>query len=86
MPGCEKAYLVSTGPGFGTRESRHINAVEQLEWQDVREGRERSDTVALGAWGVEWHDRKTFGSRRPGWRGQARHCGAGGRASRLDPM
>jgi hypothetical protein len=62
MPGCEKAYLVSTGPGFGTRESRHINAVEQLEWQDVREGRERSDTVALGAWGVEWHDLKTFGS------------------------
>ena len=86
MPGCEKAYLVSTGPGFGTRESRHINAVEQLEWQDVGEGRERSDTVALGAWGVEWHDRKTFGSRRPGWSGQARPCGAGGRASRLDPM
>ena len=62
MPGCEKAYLVFTGPAFGTRESRHINAVEQLEWRDVREGRERSDTVALGAWGVEWHDRETFGS------------------------
>jgi hypothetical protein len=62
MPGCEKAYIVATGPEFGTRESRHINAIEQLEWQDVREGRERFDTVALGAWGVEWHDRKTFGS------------------------
>jgi len=62
MPGCEGAYLVSTGPQFGTRESRHINAVEQLKWQDVREGRERSDTVALGAWGVEWHDRETFDS------------------------
>src|SRR5260370_32094896 len=62
MPGCERAYLVSTGPQFGTRESRHINAVEQLKWQDVRAGRERSDTVALGAWGVEWHERETFGS------------------------
>jgi hypothetical protein len=62
MPGCERAYLVSTGPEFGTRESRHINAVEQLKWQDVRAGRERSDTVALGAWGVEWHDRETFES------------------------
>src|SRR5712664_2002955 len=62
MPGCERAYLVSTGPQFGTRESRHINAVEQLKWQDVRAGRERSDTVALGAWGVEWHDRETFES------------------------
>jgi hypothetical protein len=62
MPGCERAYLVSTGPEFGTRESRHINAVEQLKWQDVRAGRERSDTVALGAWGVEWHDRATFNS------------------------
>jgi len=62
MPGCEKAYLVSTGPGFGTRESRHINAVKQLKWQDVRDGRKRSDAVALGAWGVEWHDRRTFGS------------------------
>jgi hypothetical protein len=62
MPGCEKAYLVSTGPGFGTRESRHINAVEQLKWQEVRDGRKRSDAVALGAWGVEWHDRRTFGS------------------------
>src|SRR5882762_8895390 len=62
MPGCERAYLVSTGPQFGTRESRHINAVEQLKWQDVRAGRGRSDTVALGAGGVEWHDRETFKS------------------------
>ena len=26
IPGCEKAYLVSTGPEFGTRELRHIEA------------------------------------------------------------
>ena len=39
LPGCDKAYLVSTGPDFGTRESRHVNAVYQLTWEDVTEGR-----------------------------------------------
>jgi 2-polyprenyl-6-methoxyphenol hydroxylase-like FAD-dependent oxidoreductase len=62
LPGCEKAYLASTGPDFGTRESRHIDAVRQLSWQDVVEGRRAPDAIALGAWGVEWHDRKTFES------------------------
>jgi hypothetical protein len=62
IPGCERAYLVSTGPDFGTRESRHINSVRQLTWQDVENGLRHDDTIALGAWGVEWHDRKTFES------------------------
>jgi FAD dependent oxidoreductase len=62
LPGCENAYLVSTGPDFGTRESRHINAVYQLTWKDVAEGRRASDSIALGAWGAEWHDRVTFES------------------------
>jgi len=35
IPGCERAYLASTGPDFGTRESRHINSGEQLTWKDV---------------------------------------------------
>jgi hypothetical protein len=60
LPGCGGAYLVSTGPDFGTRESRHIDAVYQLTWQDVVAGRSMADSIALGAWGVEWHDRKTF--------------------------
>jgi len=58
----EKAYLVSTGPEFGTRESRHINSAGQLGWADVESGRTTIDSVALGAWGVEWHDWKTFRS------------------------
>ena len=62
LPGCENAYLASTGPDFGTRESRHIDAVRQLTWQDVVGGRRAPDAIALGAWGVEWHDRKTFES------------------------
>jgi hypothetical protein len=60
--GCEKAYLVSTGPEFGTRESRHIEALYRLTWEDVVQGRCVDDSIALGAWGVEWHDRKTFES------------------------
>src|SRR3984893_7973269 len=44
----EHAYLASTGPEFGTRESRHINSVEQLAWQHVTEGRRTGDCVALG--------------------------------------
>jgi hypothetical protein len=62
IPGCEQAYLVSSGPDFGTRESRHINSVRQLTWQDVTNQASQPDTIALGAWGVEWHDRNTFAS------------------------
>lgn len=62
LPGWEHAYLASTGPDFGTRESRHIDSVEQLTWRHVTEGRRARDCVALGAWGVEWHDRDSFES------------------------
>jgi hypothetical protein len=62
LPGWKHAYLASTGPEFGTRESRHIDSVEQLTWQHVTEGRRTEDCVALGSWGVEWHDRETFES------------------------
>jgi hypothetical protein len=62
IPGCENAYLASTGPEFGTRESRHIEAVYRLTWEDVVQGRPMDDAIALGAWGIEWHDRKTFES------------------------
>jgi len=62
LPGCANAYLASTGPEFGTREARHIEAAYRLPWQDVVEGRRQPDGIALGAWGVEWHDRKTMQS------------------------
>ncbi len=62
LPGWQSAYLVSTGPEFGTRESRHINSAGQLTWQHVAEGRRTADCIALGAWGVEWHDRQTMES------------------------
>jgi hypothetical protein len=62
LPGWQRAYLASTGPEFGTRESRHINSIGQLKWDDVMAGRRSPDAIALGAWGVEWHDRVTYES------------------------
>ena len=62
LPGCAGAYLASTGPEFGTREARHIEAAHRLAWQEIVEGRPQPDSIALGAWGVEWHDRATLQS------------------------
>lgn len=62
IEGCRDAYLVSTGPQFGTREGRHLNCTYQLTWEDVAARRGFDDSIALGAWGAEWHDRKTFQS------------------------
>ena len=62
LPGWEGAYLSSTGPDFGTRESRHIDSAGKLTWDHVTEGRHPEDSIGLGAWGVEWHDRETFES------------------------
>lgn len=62
LPGHENMYLVSTGPNFGTRESRHINGVYQLTGDDILSGREFEDSIALGAWGFEFHD-----ENNPNW-------------------
>jgi len=62
LPGHDNIYLVSTGPNFGTRESRHINAVYQLTGDDILSGREFEDNIALGAWGFEFHD-----ENNPNW-------------------
>lgn len=62
LPGWEGAYLVATGPDFGTRESRHINARHQLSWAEIQAGTRFDDCIGLGAWGAEWHDRATLES------------------------
>ena len=62
LPGCERAYLVASGPEFGTRESRHLNARYQLRWEDVEANARFDDTIALGAWASEFHSRETLQS------------------------
>jgi hypothetical protein len=61
LPGHENMYLVSTGPNFGTRESRHVNSKYQLTKADITGSRSFHDTVAVGAWYMEWHDGSTEG-------------------------
>lgn len=62
IPGCEAAYLASTGPEIGTRESRHLNCRHQLTWGEIAARKSFDDCIALGAWGAEWHDRTDFKS------------------------
>jgi hypothetical protein len=55
LPGHERAYIVTTGPVIGTRESRHVVARRPLTEADVLNGARFPDGVALGAWPVELH-------------------------------
>ncbi len=62
LPGWERAYLAQTGPDFGTRESRHVNARHHLTWAEIEASATHADTIALGAWGAEWHERSDWSS------------------------
>lgn len=62
LPGWGRAWLAQTGPDFGTRESRHVNARHHLTWAEIEARTEPPDCIALGAWGAEWHDRKDWSS------------------------
>lgn len=62
LPEHENLYLASTGHNFGTRESRHLNAVYQLTKDDLEQPRHFEDCVALGAWGMEWHEASDYSS------------------------
>lgn len=55
-PGFEKAYLVSTGPQLGIRETRRPRSREDLTGKDVVSGRRRSDAIARAGWPVEVHE------------------------------
>ncbi|TQV92794.1 hypothetical protein V2A60_009254 [Cordyceps javanica] len=56
LPGHENMHLVSSGPSFGVRESRHLNARYSLREADVMSNARFGDAIALGAWGMEFHD------------------------------
>ena len=62
IPGCENAYLVSSGPELGTRESRHLNCRHQFAWAEIEARKQFDDCIALGAWGAEWHRRDDYSS------------------------
>lgn len=56
VPGFENAYLASTGPQIGIRESRHPAARYELTAEDLLTGRQREDGVASAAWPIEDHN------------------------------
>ena len=67
LPGCADAYIVSTGPEMGTRESRHLTGRAQLTEKDILQPASATgcgtgdvagygtDYVAVGAWPIESH-------------------------------
>jgi len=59
LPGCGDAYIVSTGPEMGTRESRHLTGRAQLTEKDILQPASvrdfKTDHVAVGAWPIESH-------------------------------
>jgi len=55
IPGAEHAYIVTTGPELGTRESRHIITRHQLREEDILNPDTTEDAVAIGAWPMEHH-------------------------------
>ncbi|MFE5541274.1 FAD-dependent oxidoreductase [Streptomyces sp. NPDC056519] len=55
LPGCHDAYIVSTGPELGTRESRHIVGSYQLTEKEVLGPGPFQDAIAIGAWPMEYH-------------------------------
>jgi hypothetical protein len=55
IPGCAGAYIVTTGPELGTRESRHIVARRPLAEHEVLTPGPFGSAVAVGAWPMEYH-------------------------------
>jgi FAD-dependent oxidoreductase family protein len=53
--GCPDAYIVSTGPEIGTRESRHVVAHYRLSRNEILGAARFDDVIAVGAWPVEYH-------------------------------
>ncbi|MGH3888088.1 MAG: FAD-dependent oxidoreductase [Pseudonocardiaceae bacterium] len=53
--GCSGAYIVSTGPEIGTRESRHVIAQYRISKDEVLGAAQFDDAIAVGAWPIEYH-------------------------------
>jgi hypothetical protein len=55
VPGCSGARLVSFAPQLGIRETRRIAGLVTLGADDLRDGAEFVDTMALGAYPIDVH-------------------------------
>lgn len=57
IPGFSNARIVTTGPWIGVRESRIIDGVECLTLEDIKNGRIPADTIALGGYPYDYHQK-----------------------------
>jgi hypothetical protein len=55
VPGCKHARLVAFAPQLGIRETRRIAGLATLTAEDLRNGAEFVDTMALGAYPIDVH-------------------------------
>lgn len=56
LPGCEKAYIASTGPQLGIRETRRPLSVGDITAEDGRQGKRLDDGLGRGCWPMEVHE------------------------------
>lgn len=57
IPGFENAKLTNTGSWLGIRESRIIEGLDTLTLDDIKEGRIPNDTVCLGGYPYDFHQK-----------------------------
>lgn len=55
MPEFRNAFLISSGPNFGVRESRRIVGEYTLTLADVEQSHSFEDSIAKGAWHIDIH-------------------------------
>lgn len=55
QPGFERAYIVTTGPQLGIRETRHPKSVRDVSVTDAVEGSRSPDGIGRGCWPMEVH-------------------------------
>jgi hypothetical protein len=56
VPGCEAVFLSATAACVGVRESRRILGLYELKDDDIRQGRNFDDAIALGGFPMDSHD------------------------------
>lgn len=55
VPGCERAYLLSTGPQIGIRDSQQVLPRVKITKSMIAEGQNPPDAIGLGGWPMEVH-------------------------------
>lgn len=55
VPGFEHAYLISTGPYIGIRETRRIDGQYEITEDDIKTRRQFKDAIATGCWYLDVH-------------------------------